>query len=109
MAKQLRPASSFSAFAQEAARAACVEFAIFAPVIKRRLALTQPLRIEEEPDYTPDDEPMPARAPRAMLSPTRSQVENGFITAQSTAKRTTKPGSKADPRATRRSTKGPRR
>lgn len=106
MANKLRPASSFSAFAQEAARAACAEFLLFAPVIKRRLQL---LIDDEEPGYTPDPEPMPAKAPRAMLAPTRSQVENGYITASLTVKRTTKPGSKAEPRTTRRSTKGPRR
>ncbi len=92
MTKQLRPARSFSAFAQEAARAACVEFLLFAPVIKRRLQL---LVDDEEPGYTPDPEPMPARA---RLAPTRSQVENGYITGQPTAPRTTKPGLKTEPK-----------
>lgn len=65
---------------------------------------------EEEPGYTPDPEPMPAKAPRAMLAPTRSQVENGYITGQPTTRRTTKPGPKAEPKASRRyNRKGPRR
>lgn len=65
---------------------------------------------DEEPGYTPDPEPMPAKAPRAMLAPTRSQVENGYITGQPTVKRTTKPGPKAEPKSTRRyNAKGPRR
>lgn len=69
---------------------------------------------EEEPGYTPDPEPMPgaprAKAPRAMLAPTRSQVENGYITGQPTVKLTTKPGPKAEPKPTRRyNRKGPRR
>ena len=98
MTQQLRPARSFSAFAQEAARAACVEFLLFAPVIKRRLQLL----IDEEPGYTPDPEPMPAKAPRAMLAPTRSQVEGGYITGQPTAPRTQKPGPKAEPKVSRR-------
>lgn len=106
MTNKLRPASSFSAFAQEAARAACVEFLLFAPVIKRRAlgapALEELLLDEEEPDYTPDPEPMPAKTPRAMLAPTRSQVENGYITGQPTVKRTTKPGPKAEPKTSRR-------
>jgi len=108
MAKKLRSASSFSAFAQEAARAAVAEIAIFAPVIRRRLALEKQL-IVDEPGYTPDPDPMPAKAPRAMLYPTRSQVENGYITGQPTVPRQGKPGPKAEPKTKRRSTKGPRR
>ena len=65
---------------------------------------------EEEPGYTPDPEPMPAKAPRAQLAPTRSQIENGYITGQPTVKRTTKPGPKAEPKVSRRyNRKGPRR
>lgn len=110
MTEKLRPARSFSAFAQEAARAAAAECAIFAPAIRRRLALEKQSLIDEEPGYTPDPEPMPAKAPRAMLAPTRSQVENGYITGQPTIKRTTKPGSKAEPKTSRRyNKKGPRR
>lgn len=110
MTSQLRPSSSFSAFAQEAARAAAAECAIFAPAIRRRLALEKQSLIDEEPGYTPDEEPMPAKAPRAMLAPTRSQVENGYITGQPTVKRTTKPGPKAEPKVSRRyNRKGPRR
>jgi len=100
MAKKLRSASSFSAFAQEAARAAVAEFAIFAPVIKRRLAVEKLLIVDEQ---------LPAKAPRAMLAPTRSQVENGYITGQPTVPRQGKPGPKAEPKTKRRSTKGSRR
>lgn len=65
---------------------------------------------DEEPGYTPDPEPMPAKAPRAMLAPTRSQVENGYITGQPTVKRTQKPGPKAEPKTSRRyNRKEPRR
>ena len=65
---------------------------------------------DEEPGYTPDPEPMPAKAPCAMLAPTRSQVENGYITGQPTAPRTQKPGPKAEPKMSRRyNRKGPRR
>ena len=65
---------------------------------------------DEEPGYTPDPEPMPAKAPRAMLAPTRSQVKNGYITGQPTAPRTQKPGPKAEPKVSRRyNRKGPRR
>lgn len=85
MTEKLRPASSFSAFAQEAARAAVAECAIFAPAIRRRLALENQLLVDEEPGYTPDPEPP-------------------------TVKRTQKPGPKAEPKATRRyNKKGPRK
>lgn len=135
MASKLRPASSFSAFAQEAARAAWAEFLLFAPVIKRRAlgatALDEPLLIDddEEPGFprqavrlsSPSKPREPAvgerepsgrepKAPRAMLAPTRSQVENGYITGQPTVKRTQKPGPKAEPKVSRRyNRKGPRR
>ncbi len=57
------------------------------------------LRQAQEPAVGELVEP---KAPRAMLAPTRSQVENGYITGQPTVKRTTKPGPKAEPKVSRR-------